>query len=244
MKNKLLTILLLGLILCCITTSFSSIVFAESTSESEDSFINDSSVVHTDEFDYGWKNLLRWYSQPLWYCEKNTYYPTSHDYKYCKYHTSVISNLPYYKVMGTDNGGQGQTIELSQVDSIDSAQNHNTLTSVVVSFQGNNVSYGSGVYLNHDDYILGALTSDLQIFGSLERVGNGKVFYRTAAVPDGSPWGSWSYTDLGVNTTISFSANRAVQIVVIYEVKEEKLNWTQSHQYYRCLGYYRFNTGV
>ena len=27
-----------------------------------------------------------------------------------------------------------------------------------------------------------------------------------------------------------------------YEVKEEKLHWYQSHNYYRCLGYYRFNT--
>ena len=231
---------MLVLTICVSTVSVTTTAFAESATQ-ENAFSSDPTIIHTTNDNQGWSNTTRWYSQPLWYCDSNTYSPTSHDYKYCEYNTSVISNLPYYRVMATDSF---ETIELSQVETISSPQNSDTNTGVYITFQSNNISYASGIYLNGDEYILGALTSELMIFGSTTKVGSGKVLYRQGAVQNGSTWGSWSYADLGTNTSIYFPANVAVQLVVIYEVKEEKLHWYQSHKYYRCLGYYRFNTGV
>ncbi|MBE5763022.1 MAG: hypothetical protein E7338_02225 [Clostridiales bacterium] len=240
MKNKLFIILMLILTICVSTAYVTSIAYAESTN-SEEAFSSDPTIVHLSDDYQGWNNSSRWYSQPLWYCDNNSYSPTSHDYKYCEYNTSVISNLPYYKVMATDSY---ETIELSQVETLSSPDNSETNSGVFVTFQSNNISYASGIYLNGDEYILGALTSELQIFGSTTKVGAGKVLYRQGALVNGGTWGGWSYADLGTNTSIYFPANVAVQLAVIYEVKEEKLHWYQSHKYYRCLGYYRFNTGV
>lgn len=240
MKNKLLIIMMLILSVCVLTSTFSVVAYAESASS--DTIYSDSTIIHINKIDQGWENNSRWGAEPLWYCDSNSYSPTSHSYKYCDYNTSVISNLPYYKVIATDNNGLGQSIELSQVNTISSAQNYDTHTGVQVTFQSNNISYASGIYLNGDEYILGALTSELMIFGSTTKVGTGKVLYRQGPKVDSSSWGNWQYADLGTNTTISFPANKAVQIVMIYEVKEEKLHWYQSHNYYRCLGYYRFNT--
>lgn len=240
MKNKLLVIIMLALIVCISTTAMSSIAFAESTDEAN-AFTSDPTKIHIAEENQGWQGASRWYSQPLWYCDNNSYSPTSHNYKYCEYNTSVISNLPYYRVMATDDY---ETIELAQVETISSSQNSDTNTGVYITFQSNNISYGSGIYLNGDEYILGALTSELMIFGSTTKVGTGKVLYRQGPLVNGGSWGDWSYADLGTNTSIYFPADKAVQLVVIYEVKEEKLHWYQSHKYYRCLGYYRFDTGV
>ena len=88
------------------------------------------------------------------------------------------------------------------------------------------------------------LYDDLAISGDNTKVGYGKVMYRTGVV--GGYYSSWNYVDLNSmldgNVSLTFAEGLAVQIVVIYEVKEDATSIWVSHKYYHVRGIYQFMT--
>ena len=88
------------------------------------------------------------------------------------------------------------------------------------------------------------LYSDLALSGDSTKVGYGKVMYRTGVV--GGYYSSWSYVDLNSmidnNVSLTFAEGLAVQIVVIYEIKEYATSIWVPHKYYHVRGIYQFMT--
>lgn len=88
------------------------------------------------------------------------------------------------------------------------------------------------------------LSSDLAIAGNKTQVGYGKVLYRTGVI--GGYYSSWNYVDLdsmlNKNVSLTFESGYAVQIVVIYEIREKATSIFVSHKYYHVRGIYQFMT--
>lgn len=88
------------------------------------------------------------------------------------------------------------------------------------------------------------LYSDLAISSDNTNVGYGKVMYRTGVV--GGYYSSWNYVDLNSmldgNVSLTFAEGLAVQIVVIYEIKENATSIWVPHNYYHVRGIYQFMT--
>ena len=231
MKKKV--VIIETLIIVIMILSSYSFVFAEDVHESESCLVNLANNQNRIEL-----SSQRWLDEPMWYCKSNTYSPTSHDYKYCEYNTAAIANLPRYKIHCQDLQGSK---ELAQVDNLKSPDNDQANGAITISVSIDYNNYPNKIYVNNDEYQMQYLNNDIKISTSTT-VGTGKLLYRTGARIQDAPWGSWNYINLPTSNTISIGADKAIQMVIIYEVKEEAPNWTKPHKYYRCFGVYRINT--
>jgi hypothetical protein len=83
-----------------------------------------------------------------------------------------------------------------------------------------------------------------ELYGDIVVTGNGKILYRTA--PFNGSWGAWSNADLNYHLvdytrTLYFPSGCHVQIVVIYEVREQATWFMVPHVFYHVRGIYRFS---
>lgn len=190
----------------------------------------------------------RWYTEAyrLAYASNDNY--SSHTYNaiYPYYYSpsggitaaAIPLNDEMYSVDGTDNAGATRiqpVLSLGDGNNV-FAQGHASIT--FNNFRGIPTAYNCS--MRNDTRAIKNLYSELAISGNNTTVYYGKIMYRTAAAV-GANWSGWGYIDLTNGASLYFNGSQCVQIVVIYEIREEAPNIFKPVKYHHVVGIYRFD---
>ena len=169
--------------------------------------------------------------QPIWetvpmvagHCDEN-YTILDNTANYCSFDSTLVYNYAKVSAYATDETGEEIKLQYQGNNDISSTAVANDNANGAVSVRFENVIPTTGTYsLSNDGMKLKNLDEHIKIAGNSTKVGNGKILYRSAPLSYTSMSDvAWSYIDIA-NTTITFSAGRHVQIVIIYELKETVL---------------------
>lgn len=192
------------------------------------------------------KTENRWFSPAyrIYYASKDDYSNWTTDPVYPKFYDGTKGyalNDELFKVDGTDSSG---TTRIEPVHGLGAANNINAQSYATINIsQFRTIESSYKCEVNDDTRKLKDLQADLKVENSDVQVYYGKALYRVATGA-GQRWGNWNYANLnvGVNqasTTITFNGPQCVQVVVIYEIRENPTLWF--YQYYHIVGVYRFD---
>jgi len=242
MKNYLCKFTKFYLVLFVIAISllafmpFSETVYADSMGVKEIS--NKKTIVG-----FGNSNTTRWMTESyqIAYAYNDDYSNRTYNDVYPYYYKNsqiVVGetnlNTEIYKLEGTDSTG------LARIQPVENFTDENNITAVsyasidLTKFRDFcNDSYCG---INDDSRDMANLESNIRIQNNYSDVSTGKVMYRSS---QSSTWMDWRYCELEDNVHLYFSGKQSVQLVVFYEIKEDK-PW-KFNRYHHVLAIYRFD---
>lgn len=202
------------------------------------------SVVNSNVQPYSWVIC----GNPLLGNGTESYEYTNNDMVLQSYRTSASGvvypiNEEKYGVFAVDS--EDDEIRLVPIYSLDQPQDLTGDKRVHLRFETVSQFTTSDIVRYDDSRKMKDLCDKLKISNDTTKVGYGKVMYRTGKV--GEYYSTWKYIDLAglidSNLSLTFASGLAVQIVVIYEVREKATSIFVAHKYYHMIGIYQFMTG-
>ncbi len=222
------------------------------------------SVVHTSDFAYAFNSSTKANSntdsarfdsiQPKWYTEAYRLAYASNDNYSARTYSAVLPNyyspsggitataIPLndemYSVDGTDNVGFTRIQPVTNLSDVNNITAQGYANIVFNNFRSIPSVYNCS--MRNDTRKMKDLTSEFAISGDNTTVYYGKIMYRTAPY-SGASWSGWNYIDLTHGASLNFYASKCVQIVVLYEIREEAHNIFKPVVYHHIVGIYRFD---